>query len=268
MKVAGFFLLSLLVPLMSEACPLHDQFVGVARAKIDYMIEVGDETTSTVTEESFQRNFYDIFFQNSSEMQKFPLPVVPAPDWSKPYFTAYTAEIDGVMQMGFWGGMARIPGMNDEGVAFITCHEVGHILGGLPRFKLENYKRLSSEGQADYYATSVCLRDYFAKDPSTLDELEKPQTPEALKICSGRLKNKLAQAVCLRTMKGAQAFAGVLNHMQKEGGLPVLDSQDQTEVQETLFDQYPSHQCRLDTMVAGALGLERPKCWFRATIME
>ena len=268
MKNPLLLILGLVVPLISEACPLHDKWAGVARAKFDYMIEVGDETTSTVTEESFNRYFFDIFFQNSSEMQKFPLPVVPAPDWVKPYFTAYTAEIDGVMQMGFWGGMARIPGMNDEGVAFITCHEVGHVLGGLPRFKLENFNKLSSEGQADFYATSVCLKNYFSKDSSTLDELEKVQTPEALKICSDRFKEKLDRAVCLRTLKSAEAFAQVLNHMQKEGGLPVLGSKDQTEVAETLFDQYPSHQCRLDTMVAGALGLERPKCWFRATIME
>ena len=246
----------------ASACPLH-QMLGITTSKNMYMIASDETTSSTVTGESFNRHFYNIFFQNNNELQKFPLPVIPAPNWEKPYFTAYTVENEGVMTIGFWGGMARIPGMNDEGVALITCHEVGHVLGGIPRFKLENYKQLSNEGQSDYYATSICLKKYFLNDAETILELNKTQEPKSLKICQEKFESRLDQAVCLRSMKGIQAFALVLGYMQKEGGTPVIGSHDPLVVPETLYDAYPGHQCRIDTMVAGLVGEARPKCWYR-----
>lgn len=254
-----FFLIN--ISLAAGACPLH-QALGVAPAESEYMIRVDDETTSTVTKESFLRHFYNIFFQNNIELQKFTLPVVPMPDWEKPYFTAYTVEIDGIINMGFWGGMARIPGMDDDGVAFITCHEVGHILGGTPRYKLKNFEQLTSEGQADYYAPS-CLKKYFMNDPLIMDELQKKQDPYNLKLCKEKYSSNMDLAVCLRSLKGIHAFAQMIGYMQRIQGTPSIESQDTSEVAETLFDSYPSHQCRIDTMVAGVLGLDRPKCWYR-----
>ncbi len=262
MKLFLILILFRTISAQALSCPVH-RSMGITNPQNFYMIGADEVTSSSVTEESFNRHFYNIFFQNNNELQTFPLPVIPAADWEKPYFTAYTVENDGVMTIGFWGGMARIPGMNDEGVALITCHEVGHILGGLPRFKLKNYEQLSNEGQSDYYATSVCLKKYFLNDHETILELNKTQGPLPLAICLKRFQSRLDQAVCLRSLKGIQAFAQVLGYMQKDGGTPVLGALDLSIVPETQYDAYPSHQCRIDTMVAGVIGDARPKCWFR-----
>ena len=50
----------------------------------------------------------------------------------------------------------------------MICHEVGHHLGGapfMPKYYEDYYLfRGSSEGQADYYATSNCLKKWFAEE--------------------------------------------------------------------------------------------------------
>ncbi len=234
-----------------------------AGASSRYMIEVGDATTSSVTKESFQKHFYGVFFQNLLRMRQQPLPVIPAADWEKPYFTAYTVENDNVITIGFWGGMARIPGMNDEAVALITCHEVGHVIGGEPRFKLPLYKILSSEGQADYYATAVCLKEYFAKDPDTLKTLGELHDPRIRALCEKTYEDPLQKAICLRSLRGAQGMLEVLLYMKPEEGPVSFDQMAQHKTGETLYDQYPTNQCRLDTLIAGALGAERPGCWYK-----
>lgn len=235
-----------------------------AKASSRYRIEVGDATTSPVTKESFEKNFYGVFFQNLSKMQEQPLPIVPAADWEKPYFTAYTVEVDNVLTIGFWGGMARIPGMNDEAVALITCHEVGHVIGGEPRFTLPLYKTLSSEGQADYYATAVCLKDYFARDPETLNTLQDDHPITILNLCKNTYGDPLEKAICLRTLRGTAGMLAVLLHMKPEEGAASFEKTEQKKAPATLYDQYPTNQCRLDTLISGALGADRPACWHKA----
>lgn len=233
-------------------------------ASARYMIEAGTPTTSTVTKESFLQHFYGVFFRNFQRMQQQqPLAVIPAADWEKPYFTAYTVENEGVLTIGFWGGMARIPGMNDEAIALITCHEVGHVIGGEPRFKLPLYNNLSSEGQADYYATAVCLKDYFTQDTDTPKVLNEAMDSSVLALCASTYSDSLEMAVCLRSLRGAKAMAELLYYMKPEEGEAALENPSLEVAQETFFDSYPKNQCRLDTLIAGALGKVRPACWYQ-----
>jgi len=58
------------------------------------------------------------------------------------------------ISLSIYGGLARQEGMTQDGLAFIACHELGHPLGGFP----SNVTGFSFEGQADYYATTKCLR--------------------------------------------------------------------------------------------------------------
>ena len=48
--------------------------------------------------------------------------------------------------------------LNLEQFLFIYCHELGHFIGGAPFKKNPGSTWASTEGQADYWATSVCLR--------------------------------------------------------------------------------------------------------------
>lgn len=262
MKLVAALLLCL-ISYSADACPFHDKMMRAFPAHFEYMINVSDPTTSSVTEESFQQHFFDVFFQNYQDMQnKLIMPVVPDADWVKPYFTAYTAEIDGFVKMGFWGGMARIPGMNSDAVALITCHEVGHVLGGKPYFKNPNFQKFSSEGQADYYSTAVCLKKYFTSIDSTMDELNITQPASAIKHCQ-KLQSKKEQAICYRSIRAINGFIAVLGHLKKNNGNASLEGKDTSVASETYVDDYPGNQCRVDTLLAGLFNLPRPSCWFK-----
>ncbi len=238
------------------------QFSAVAKK---YSYEVGDETTSTVTKESFHRIFYEIYGLYATELAQFRIPVVPIAQWENPYFSAYTAEVNGVMKMGFWGGMARVPGMNDDAVALITCHEVGHLLGGAPyiAINLPTYEDVSSEGQADYFTTKECLKKYFEGQRNTIDYLALPRTSEEDQLCSYLEVSDWDEALCVRVAKAIGGFSHVLKLLKEEEGGPFsLTGHDDQEVDETLFNSYPSNQCRINTFTAGLFDQPRPRCWY------
>ncbi len=231
-----------------------------------YSYSVNEETSSTVTQESFTRIFYEIYALYASDFTQFRIPVVPALDWENPYLTAYAAETEGTMKIGFWGGMARVPGMNDDAIALITCHEVGHILGGAPYIAIDLpvYEDVSSEGQADYFATKECLKRYYERKVDTLNYLSYPSSSEQDQLCRFLEVSEWDEALCLRVAKAIEGFSHVLQLLKgEEGGLFTLNGKDEHIVNETLFNSYPSNQCRINTFVAGLFDQPRPKCWFK-----
>lgn len=124
----------------------------------------------------------------------------------------------------FFGGLARLPEMNQEGAALILCHELGHGIAG-PPFKEGSSSAV--EGEADYFATYSCMR--------------------RLGIVS--------------ILSGIEVQLTLIN---KEGVPASFDQRDELVVDEINRDPsfYPSNQCRLDTLLAGARGQERPRCWW------
>ncbi|MBC97018.1 MAG: hypothetical protein CME63_04675 [Halobacteriovoraceae bacterium] len=230
-----------------------------------YSYEINDPTTSTVTEESFHKIFYGVFSLYQDDMRSFRVPVVPVPEWSNPYLTAYTANVDGIMKLGFWGGMARIPGMNDDAVALITCHEVGHILGGSPYIRIAHpmYDGVSSEGQADYFATQVCLKKYFSRQVETLDYLNKAIDYPGSQLCHHSHISSWEEAICLRTISAIRGFSSVMKLLKPDEGEFSLNWAEIKPATETLHNSYPKNQCRINTFLAGLFDQERPRCWFK-----
>tara|TARA_Y100000296_G_C5020302_1_gene179515 strand:- start:277 stop:576 length:300 start_codon:yes stop_codon:yes gene_type:complete len=73
--------------------------LSVRAEEVRYSYSVDDETTSTVTQTSFLQHFYGVIVEFQTELSEFRIPVVPLPEWENPYFTAYTAEANGVMSL-------------------------------------------------------------------------------------------------------------------------------------------------------------------------
>ncbi len=147
-----------------------------------------------------------------------------------------------------FGGLINSDFMTIDGVALIVCHELGHGFGGPP------YKRSgsTSEGQSDYFATGECLDNFFEASPRHLSaqELEHP----AAQLCK--------DLNCLRKLWAIDVQReSFLRHDGVETSYftPDLSIAESTSEEDTF---YPSHQCRLDTYIAGALGTIRPRCWF------
>ncbi|MEC7277418.1 MAG: hypothetical protein VXV96_13950 [Bdellovibrionota bacterium] len=229
-----------------------------------YSYGVDEATTSTVTKESFHQHFFGVLALYQEAFLKSGETVVPMPEWDNPYLTAYTARMGEIIKLGFWGGMARIPGMNDDAVALITCHEVGHILGGYPYLTLahEMYHGISSEGQADYFATRECLKKYFRIEEETPTYLEREFPKTWRELCQKEPSSSLEEAICLRSLNAIDGFKSVVLLLKEDQGSFTMGFSSLPGASETLFNSYPKNQCRMQTLLAGLFDQERPACWF------
>jgi hypothetical protein len=125
-----------------------------------------------------------------------------------------------------FGGMLRHNEMNSDVLQILLCHELGHFLGGPPLKSRAGWS--STEGQADYFTGKECAHALKLDEQSFVDA--------ALKLTS------------------------IYAEVNREG-VPALNLCETQEVSRTNYG-YPSSQCRLDTLIAGFSGLDRPRCWF------
>lgn len=151
-----------------------------------------------------------------------------------------------------FGGLARYPGMTKNAFVAVLCHELGHHLGGAPRYD-KNTDWAAVEGQADYFATLKCMK----------------------KLGISSANPSLALTKVLADLGGEK--------------MPSRSTPDMRKVRST-YEEHPDAQCRLDTMDAGrscrkngqlsasdprpgtcfnydkngnAIGkTSRPRCWF------
>lgn len=178
--------------------------------------------------------------------------------WGSKVVNAYAYQlIPGVMTVRVLGGIAKHPLMTKDALAMVVCHEVGHHLGGVPR-KAERMNVWSSaEGQGDYFATLQCLKRLWANDKN--EEIIAGRTEQdqaAYSLCAETHKTK-AHALCVRTLYAAFDVSKLVATARKEEIIPRFDTPDPEIVTET-NQEHPGSQCRLDTMVAGAICAKTP----------
>lgn len=143
-----------------------------------------------------------------------------------PRINAEVERKDNELVLQVFGGMLAREELAPEVLILLLCHEFGHFAGGPPLKSRKGWS--STEGQADYYSGLRCAK-LMGLDEGTFLEA-------ALKLAS--------------------IYSDVTGQPR-----PRLESCDPAQVGRTNFG-YPSVQCRLDTLVAGWTGLERPRCWF------
>lgn len=124
-----------------------------------------------------------------------------------------------------FGGLIRHPRVTEAELLMVLCHELGHHLGGSPTAARGGWS--ACEGQADYWSTQSCFLSLLPRED--------------------------AVQVALNLTR--------LYATQTSGAMPELTCRDLHRPPRTHFG-YPSPQCRLDTLVAGLAGEERPGCWF------
>jgi hypothetical protein len=196
--------------------------------------------------------------------------------WADPTVDAFATRDDAnnpVIVMN--GGLARHPQMTKDGFLLLVCHELGHHLGGAPKILRGNSGLRgwsSAEGQADYFATSKCLPQFFQAGV----ENKNFDLKQALSKC----RDNICARIVLSGLAVSQVFASLVNGTPA----PSLLYNDPTKVEKTLYN-HPNPQCRLDTYLSGAncdAGIEipfdlndpkigacvkdqgsRPMCWFQ-----
>lgn len=148
--------------------------------------------------------------------------LVLIPQWEDSRVNALASRAPGVWKIEVFGGLLNHPKLDDDELTLVLCHELGHHLGGNPTASRLGWS--ACEGQADYWSASVCAN--LLRDPENT----------ALRL--------------------TQMYAS-----QGGGRWPELNVSDETRV-ERIFYGYPNPQCRLDTLLAGFKGMDRPACWY------
>lgn len=147
-----------------------------------------------------------------------------------------------------YGGLARHDDITEDGLALIVCHELGHHLGGAPKYQGD---WAANEGQSDYFATLKCLRNVFAADNNVeiVKGMQVDQT--AVAKCESQFSDENSRALCTRNSMGGLSSANLSASL---GGTarPDFATPDPSVVSKTQ-DAHPKAQCRLDTYFGGSL---------------
>ncbi len=155
--------------------------------------------------------------------------------------------------INMYGGLARHEAITQDGMALVACHELGHHLGGAPKFGIwERIDWASNEGQADYFAGLKCLRLIFAS-PGT-ESFSHPaiaeEQPRA--ACERSFSVPADRDLCVRAAIAGMSVTTLFQMKRHETVLPRYDTPDPKVVEKT-SDKHPATQCRLDTYFAGTL---------------
>ena len=153
--------------------------------------------------------------------------------WIDPTADHATARRWDNAQVLIFRGMAHRLEIDQDALALIICHEIGHLYGGRPLKREHDY--IAAEGQADYFAAKYCLRD--ALTMISPDQVEKRM---------------------INAIYGVGAF--LANNWGHD--LPEITTPDLSQVSETYLE-HPTPQCRFDTFMAGLSDRPRPKCWYK-----
>ncbi len=168
------------------------------------------------------------------------------------------------------------PYMTEDSIVALICHEIGHFLGGPPKYVTNNVWA-SIQGPADYFAASQCLRRYFeGQDNQSI--VSKMPVPRYVTVkCQDNFSHPEDTAVCQR---GAMAsfLLIVALAIERETVSAVQSVSFQTPDTSSFIEiptTQPSSQCRLDTYFQGVLcnrprddetclgpDGQRPRCWF------
>jgi len=158
-------------------------------------------------------------------------------------------DIDGrgrVAVITVTGGLARHEEITEGAFALILCHEIGHFLAG-PRA----IGRFSTEGQADYFAASACMRQLIPRI-SVGDPPEIPQVPDLVRgRCGGRFETEREVGICIQTALAGLALSRYFAQ-KKNSDSPRFEAPDPNRAKVLGFGTRTA-QCRLDTYVAAAL---------------
>lgn len=215
----------------------------------DQFYPVGAKNASEVTEEDFNEvldiisEIYTPYFEEVKE--KFKI----VRKWTDGTVNAYATRAGGFSEIHMFGGLARHTQMTKDGFAMVACHEIGHHLGGKPKYKRLFQSWPSVEGQSDYFASIKCMRKYFEHIGADIQNLEFD--PYAQEMCEQVFKDDLDIRVCLRNSLSSKTLASVLSNLRGTGEVH-FNTPDPAVVQKT-DEKHPAAQCRLDTYFQGAL---------------
>ena len=275
-------LLSLFISSSLFACPRGYDLASPVR------IPVGI-SEGGITEQEFMKISTELENLYSPEVANRGGKLKVYKEWASETVNAYAQRQDGEWKVIMLGGIARHKHMTADGYALVVCHEIGHHLGGFPKYEGLDIGWATSEGQSDYYSTMKCLRNYWkdADNAAAVSGLEIPQ--KLVEECGKNWMWNRDEALCIRSGMAGLSVANVFAALAWFSKTPKFETPDTKVVKETYL-AHPKAQCRLDTYLQGSLcevsmneemssetngschetlghksGM-RPRCWFKPTL--
>ncbi|MDP3543081.1 MAG: hypothetical protein Q8T11_11505 [Elusimicrobiota bacterium] len=190
--------------------------------------------------------------------------------------------------VNMYGGLARHATITQDGFALVVCHEIGHHIGGAPKYGGGN-DWASNEGQSDYFANLKCLRRMFTA--SAASGFSRLEDAGARPACEAAFPGEADRDLCVRNAAAGMSVMNLFRALRNETVIPRFDTPDPAVVARTA-DGHPGTQCRLDTYYSGSIcsrGVDealsqtdaaagtctsasghtiglRPRCWYKPPV--
>lgn len=183
--------------------------------------------------------------------------------------------------------MHDLTALNPATMALILCHEVGHFLGGAPyvvgrpltaAVTSRAPKKMSCEGQADYFAATSCFHRIVKSVPALEAAPEVSLDHDLARQCESAYAHPRDQKICRIGLRAsselATIYATTLRAMDMPSSFVERFSHEVTDRTLNYVGEYPDLSCRYQTMAHGMLCNEtvegecrnsawvRPSCWF------
>lgn len=160
--------------------------------------------------------------------------------------------------------------VTQEVLTLLICHEFGHFLGGAPtitqrtsnlatmaRMMRNPFEKLTVEGQADFFATSSCYKEIQQKEKT--NEQMKDDLDQFVQVLMSLMRMQDIHVPDIAPHRETPSLAKATQTLDQMG-------------------EYPSLQCRLDTLLKGLecsgveastgqcyeAEIERPACWYKS----
>lgn len=237
------------------ACDIHGKTGIVPENTLN--IPIGQKSSGGITEAQFNKVIDKVISLYGQKVSSLGGKLVIKRNWNDGTVNAYADRNDSDVNnwnVSMFGGLARHSEMNEDGFAVVVCHELGHQIGGAPKKKDSNgnFYWASNEGQADYYATLKCLRNYFAGS-NNQEVVSKLNVPTIVtETCQKSFANAEEIAICQRSSMAGLVLANFFKALRKSNIAPKFTTPDPAVVSEN-FDNHPATQCRLDTYFQGSV---------------
>ncbi len=171
--------------------------------------------------------------------------------WTNATVNASAERNGGTWNINMYGGLARHATITSDGFALVACHELGHHIGGAPKYR-SMLSWASNEGQSDYFANLKCLREYFTPD-NNVEVIADMQIDEAARTaCEAQFADVEEAAICMRGAMAGTSVSFLFQDLRGEANPPRFTTPDPAVVT-TTNDRHPATQCRMDTYFAGSL---------------
>ncbi len=242
-----------------------------------------------ITEEEFMRISSELEALYSSEVSSRGGKLIVEKAWKSSEVNAYAQREKGDWKVILLGGIARHKHQTADGFALIVCHEIGHHLGGVPRYDGIDIGWATNEGQSDYFSVMKCLRRYWQDSDNAAAITSKEIPQKLLNECGQNWLWNRDEALCIRSGMAGLAAANLFASLAWFSKTPKFETPDTKFVNSTAAG-HPKAQCRLDTYLQGAIcearmdeemssevkgschetsghksGM-RPRCWFKPTL--